>query len=334
MKMWAAISVIAAVIAVVIWGILAVHKKNTLVYNAVTLVLTALGIIVPLISFEESKDSINTGVHIEGDATSPIVNIGSGENNTVIYSDYSNSAETTSESSYIPPDFYPAFEQVERLPMDALSCAGNRKAYTLEEVNGGAMDGRIVFNSISDSDIGHEFDFVGARINTGKNQGAKNIWASTAIKAEENTTYLVRLYVHNNSRWREDVAEDVSIRFLIEDTKAVTENDIALKGVNSGYGYYAAAVYGFIYASTAEPSEYRDGVKFVSDRPFHLEYIPGTALYENRGIGSRPGYRLSNEIVSSGVSIGFAAMDGRIPGCYAYSSFTTILVMPVFEKTE
>lgn len=230
------------------------------------------------------------------------------------------------------PDYTTEYETVENFLVGWSDDVGGRKAYTLDEVNHGAIDGKIIFNSISDSVIGHEFNFVGARKNTGDNKGVDNQWSGNAIVAEEGCTYLVRLYVHNNGRFSgEDIAEDVSIRFKITDTLNVTGNDVALDGFDSSSGYYGTAVYGYISVPNEEPSMYSDGVKFVSDRPFHLEYIPGTALFENNGIGKRPGYRLDDNIVWNFIPIGYNEMDGRIPADYQYASYSSITVTPVFD---
>lgn len=44
---------------------------------------------------------------------------------------------------------------------------------------------------------------------------------------------------------------------------------------------------GSIHFSKAVPSLYSDGVKFVTEKPFRLEYIPGTAVYANNAIANR-----------------------------------------------
>lgn len=226
-------------------------------------------------------------------------------------------------------------EEVDSWPVGwSDSTAHGRKAYTLQEVNDGALDHQIVFNSISDGSFGHEFNFVGARENTGINAGSANTWNGNVIEAEKGKSYLVRIFAHNNSRLGlEDTAVNVSERFTISETKHVTGNDVDLKGFDSSNGYYAVAVHGYINVPDQEISRYRDGVKFVSNRPFHLEYIPGTARFENNGIGNaeHQGYRLSDEIMITDVLIGYDAMDGRIPACYQYSSFTCITVVPVFD---
>lgn len=93
-------------------------------------------------------------------------------------------------------------------------------------------------------------------------------------------TYIVRLYAHNNSpKGYERIAEDVNIEFSISNMVKVSGNDVSLETFNCDNGYYAVAVHGYISSSNANSSTYSDGVKFVSDKPFYLEYIPNTALF-------------------------------------------------------
>lgn len=205
-----------------------------------------------------------------------------------------------------------------------------REAYTIEQINNGCLKDAIVFNSISDSVGGHEFNFVAARENTGVNLGEKNIWKKNVLEIEKGKSYLVNLYCHNNSPLGYDaVAENVQIRFEIHDTVFVKENDTDISAYNDGY--YCVAVHGHIYSSNASPDLYSDGVKFVSDKPFHLEYIPGTALFENNGIGADGGIALDDSIISDWVMIGYDSLDGKVPGCYGFDSYSTIVVVPVFD---
>lgn len=148
-------------------------------------------------------------------------------------------------------------------------------------------------------------------------------WHRIWTNVEPEKTYTVRLFCHNNSRIESNIAEDVRLKFLISDTKYV-KND----------GLYVAAVHGSIESSNAVPSLYSDGVKFVTEKPFRLEYILGTAIFANNAIANRENgyYQLDDAIVGNCVTIGYDAMDGKIPACYQYAtSITTIKVMPVFE---
>lgn len=193
---------------------------------------------------------------------------------------------------------------------------GMRKSHTIDEINRGALGDKIVFNTISNSEMGDEKNFVGARVDTGVNAGAKNVWEGNEIKVEDGKTYLVRLYVHNNSPYGYDkVAKDTKVSFSIPGTSA--------KEVE---------VNGFITSSNATPSKYWDNVVFKSDKAFHLEYVYGSALLENNGIGKNGGIKLDNAVVSeNGTLIGYDKLDGKIPGCYQYASFVTIKVKAVFD---
>lgn len=210
-----------------------------------------------------------------------------------------------------------------------------RPSYTIEEINNGAIGatlvsdgddyknspdypGQIIFNTISDSTIGNEKNFVGAREYTGINAGADNFWRGNDITVEDGKTYIIRLYVHNNNpNGMDAVAEDVKVAFSIPHASSTQ-----------------IEVNGFINSSNATPSKYWDYVNFNSDIPFHLEYVKGSALLENNGIGAGGGIPLSDDIVnakSGGVLIGYDALDGRVPGCYQYANYVSIRVKVVYE---
>lgn len=194
---------------------------------------------------------------------------------------------------------------------------GMRPSYTLNEVNAGALGNQIIFNTISDSVMGNEKNFVGAREDTGVNAGENNVWEGNEINVENGKTYVIRLYVHNNNRFGYDgVAENTRVSFSIPSTSA---KEIEVNG--------------FIMSSNASPSKYWDYVTFKSDHAFHLEYQPGSALLENNGIG-QGGLQLSDAVVDAangGTLIGYDALDGRVPGCYQYDNFITIRVKAVYD---
>ncbi len=208
--------------------------------------------------------------------------------------------------------------------------ANGRDEYTIKEINEGALNNRIVFNSIRDSVIGHEFNYVGARENSIENKTKKCEWSGNVIKVEKGKTYRVRLYVHNNNpKALKAIAEDVAVRFIISNPVRVAKKDIALDGFDEGY--YGVAVHGMIYSSNAEPSEYWDGVKFVANKPFKMKYVPGTAILENN-VARGGAFTLGDEIVNDKwVFIGYEKLDGKLPGCYQYVAYVSIIVMPVFE---
>lgn len=198
---------------------------------------------------------------------------------------------------------------------------GGRSSYTLEEINADALGNSIVFNSISNSVVGNEKNFVGVLEHCGSNEaGTDNSWQANEIEVKDGQEYIVRAYIHNNSI-REDggISQNTKVAFNIP-----KESDTNIP------------VHGFIFSDNATPNEYWDGVLFKSDHKFHLEYIYGSALLENNGIGAN-GLPLSDEIVTkaasnNGTLIGYDALDGRVPGGYKYVSYVSIKVLVVFDS--
>lgn len=197
---------------------------------------------------------------------------------------------------------------------------GGRKSYTLAEINSGKLGKNIVLNSISNNGtIGDEKNFVGARLNDG-DHGADNVWNGNEIVAENGKEYIVRMYVHNNNpNGEQAVAKDVTTTFSIP-----------------GAAGASVEVNGIVTSSNATPSKYWDNVVFKSkdSSAFHLEYVKGSALLENNGIGKNGGVKLSDDIISKGVKIGYTALDGNVPGCYQYANYITVKVKAVYEQSS
>ena len=193
---------------------------------------------------------------------------------------------------------------------------GGRKSYTINEISSGVLGNQIIFNTISNSTIGNEKNFVGARVNDGISAGADNKWAGNLLEVKEGEIYYIRMYCHNNSLWGYDaVAENVSAQFLIP----------------SGTGR-TIVVNGMFQSTNATPGVYWDSVVLTADQPFHLEYIPGSAQLENNGIGANGGIALSDGIASGEwTQLGYSSLNGNIPGGYQYALYLTIQVTPIFE---
>lgn len=191
--------------------------------------------------------------------------------------------------------------------------SGGRTSYTLDEINEGKINDQIIFNTISDSVIGDEKNFVAARENTKKLPGETYDWKGNLINVEIGKEYLVRIYGHNNSpKGYDRIAEDVAIQFQIP-----------------GESGRSIAVHGLIFSSNAVPSLYWDGVVFTCETPFRLEYVQGSAKIRNNGIGSESSALLSDSIVNNWVTIGYNELNGRIPGCYQYAFYASIRVKVV-----
>lgn len=189
--------------------------------------------------------------------------------------------------------------------------AGGRPSYTLEEINSGILGNTITFNSISNGKIGHEFNFVGARLKTDNS----SFWNGNEITVEDGKIYTVRLYVHNNSPLGTDaIAENVRANFVLPNTISNSQT-----------------ITGYLRSSNATPDVYWDEVKLVSDENFTIEYVNGSAKYTN----AIHEFALSDKVVTSsdGVLLGYDSLDGRIPGCFYYDGQVTIEVKVKKETT-
>lgn len=203
---------------------------------------------------------------------------------------------------------------------------GARPSYTLEQINAGVLGDKVVLNSISNSVNGNEKNFVSAREYNGPNtEGKDYVWNTSDITVKDGQEYIIRLYVHNNNPKKENVAKDVHTYFQIPSASG--------KQVQ---------VNGFVTSSNATPSKYWSYVNFNSNSDFHLEYVYGSALLENNGVGAK-GLKLSDDVVTKkdGQQIGYydyrtnpgdpVVLDGVIPGCYQFASYITIRVKAVFD---
>lgn len=200
-----------------------------------------------------------------------------------------------------------------------------RPGYTMQQINDGVLGDSIVFNSITDSVIGDERNFVAARLNDG-NHGQDNVWSANDITVEHGKEYIIRLYVHNNSpKGMDAVSLNTRVGISIPQISA-TE----------------VQVNGHIYSDNSVYNDYYDYVNFKADVPFHLEYIEGSAQLDNNGVGKDGGYKLSDNVVykaasEHGVAISYSGayadgtLDGEVPGCYSYSGYVTVRVKVVYD---
>ena len=181
--------------------------------------------------------------------------------------------------------------------------ANGRQSYTIAEINAGKLGNKITFNSISDSKIGNEKNFVAAKV-----AGTTvETWNADTINVKDGETYTIRLYVHNNSpKGTEAIAKDVKATFSVPTTVSNSQTII-----------------GYLDSSNATPNRYWDEVTLKSSENFYLEYVGGSAKYTNSKMGV---VSLDNSIVTNGVKLGYDKLDGNIPGCYEYDGVVTINV--------
>ena len=191
--------------------------------------------------------------------------------------------------------------------------AGGRPSYTIDQINNGALGDKIVFNSISNSKIGDEKNFVAATVNGNycpagmicTAQYVEPEWHADSIKVEDGKVYTIRLYVHNNSpKGTDAIAKGVKTTFSLPTTVAKSHT-----------------IVGYIDSSNADITRYWDEVNFTSDSEFYIEYVKGSAKYTNaKGTVSLS----DNVILANGTQIGYDSLNGEIPGCYEYDGVVTI----------
>ena len=181
--------------------------------------------------------------------------------------------------------------------------SNGRPSYTIADINAGKLGDKITFNSISDSKIGDEKNFVGAKVSSEK----ADKWNADSINVKDGETYTIRLYVHNNSpKGTEKIAEGVKATFAVPTAVAKSHT-----------------IVGYLDSSNATPKRYWDEVVLKSDSDFYLEYVDGSARYTNAKLGT---VKLPNEVITSGATLGYDKLDGKIPGCYEYDGVVTIQV--------
>lgn len=181
--------------------------------------------------------------------------------------------------------------------------ANGRSTYTLEQVNAGALGNTITFNSITNGKIGDERNFVGAKANSSN----AATWNADTIAVKDGETYTIRLYVHNNSpKGTAGVAENVSASFSLPTTIAKEQTII-----------------GYLNSSNATPNRIWDEVKLTSNDSFFIEYVEGSAKYTNVKMGT---VAISDKVITSGATLGYESLDGKVPGCYEYDGQVTIQV--------
>lgn len=180
--------------------------------------------------------------------------------------------------------------------------SNGRPSYTLEQINNDALGDKITFNSISNGKIGDEKNFVGAKV-AGANVST---WNANEIKVKDGETYTIRLFVHNNSpRGMEAIAKNVKATFSIPTNVAKSQT-----------------IVGYLDSSNATPNRVWDEVTLTADENIYLEYVDGSANFNN----NKGDFKLPNEVITSGATLGYTSMNGEIPGCYEYSGVVTINV--------
>lgn len=165
----------------------------------------------------------------------------------------------------------------------------------------------ITFNSMTNNpNIGDERDFVGIRAK----DSTDNKWHNN-MKIQGGKEYYIRMYVHNNAATNLNlVAENVTAKMNLPTT---TGRSITVDGL--------------ISSSNAKPQQVWDNATFTGDEDFNIAYVAGSAKFENNAIGKNGGVQLPDSLLTNtGARLGYDKLDGKIPGCFQYAGYVTVLV--------
>lgn len=197
------------------------------------------------------------------------------------------------------------------VPATLFAWGPSRTTYTIER-----PADHVVFNSITNNPShGDERNFVQVRE---ANQNNTNY--SDSISLYSGREYVVYVYYHNNAA-----------------------TNLNLSGVGVAHGAYVRAeipaivtngstnteAVGYVGAANANPSQVWDNISFsnTTGEDIALRYIAGSATIHN--LGSTNGQTLSDNIVTTGASLGYNSLNGELPGCNEYAGYVTFRVRAV-----
>ena len=170
----------------------------------------------------------------------------------------------------------------------------DRPTYTMER-----PAAHITFNSITNN--------KGYTNGNGDERNFLTCWGSDkkpvdVVKVDNDTTYTCAAYVHNNAS---------------ANMNLVAENVRALVSVPSGLST-SKTIQTTINSTNAQPKAVYDDVKFQNANNFTLNYVAGSAYYQN----NKGKFTIADSLVNgSGALLGYESMNGKIPGCLNYSGY-------------
>ena len=199
------------------------------------------------------------------------------------------------------------------IPATMLAWGPDRPTYTWAD-----PADHVTFNSITDNPVyGDERNFV--RI---KEVSQPNSAYTDDIQLEPGKQYDLYVYYHNNA----DTSLNASGVGVAQNAKLRMEMPTIVKAGQT------AAINGYISASNATPQTVWDSARAKANQDIALRYIPDSATINN--LGAINGQKLSSDIWTTGVSLGYNNLDGVVPGCNEYSGYVKLRIVadaPNFE---
>lgn len=170
------------------------------------------------------------------------------------------------------------------------SSAVGRKTYSTQSEASEELADQVVFNSVKKGDYGNELRFFTAQLD------GTTKWEDHEVKVKDGQIYVLRVYADNNG------GETATGTRVAIDLPTTTAKQILVRGI--------------ISAENATPRYYYDSLRFISEQPFHLEYIYGATQMETDELGL---IDMDDRVVTkagseNGVLIGYNRLNGEMPG--------------------
>lgn len=194
------------------------------------------------------------------------------------------------------------------VPATLFAWGPNRETYTIAH-----PADHVVFNSITDNPaVGDERNFMRVR-----DTSVAGSTYGDSVSLTPGKEYTVFVYYHNNA------ASNLNASGVGIATGAYAKTQIPAVIAKGTSGTKAAA---YIGAANAAPKEVYDDISFTNttNADIALRYVHGSAQIFNGGATN--GKTLSDNIITTGATLGYNALDGKLPGCNEYSGYVTFRV--------
>lgn len=194
------------------------------------------------------------------------------------------------------------------LPATLFAWGPNRDTYTIAK-----PADHVVFNSIIDNPaVGDERNFMRVR-----DTSVAGSTYGDSVSLTPGKEYTVFVYYHNNA------ASNLNASGVGIATGAYAKTQIPAVIAKGTSGTKATA---YIGAANAAPKEVYDDISFTNSTSadIALRYVYGSAQIFNGGATN--GKTLSDNIITTGATLGYNALDGKLPGCNEYSGYITYRV--------
>ena len=167
----------------------------------------------------------------------------------------------------------------------------------------------VYFNAITDNpNWGDERDFV--RISEGS--GA----LTNSISVQNGRTYTITMLVHNDAANNLNLNATGVVGGIFYNTGEA--NSINVTGVVKADNCGASPS-----GNVGNLCQFTDAATFTNANNFTLDYVKGSARYQNNA-GT---FTLPDNVINTGTALGYNQMNGVIPGCWPYRGLLTVKVV-------